>query len=72
MGDVQRLVVRTPDGQTLVESTLPPVDHDKAQVFIFAGKKRGVADWPAGTYTATYAVTRSGRTVLTKTFSIRE
>ena len=72
MGDVQRLVVRTPDGQTLVESTLPPVDHDKAQVFIFAGKKRGAAEWPAGTYTATYKVTRSGRAVLTKTFSIRE
>jgi murein DD-endopeptidase MepM/ murein hydrolase activator NlpD len=71
-GDVQRLVVKGPDGRTLVESTSPPLDHDKADVFIFAGKKRTTAEWPAGTYTATYSVTHSGRTLLTKTFSLKE
>jgi hypothetical protein len=71
-GDVQRLIVRTPDGQSLVDSAPPPIDHDKAQVFIFSGKKRGAADWPAGTYSATYTVTRSGRAVLTKTFDLKE
>jgi len=72
MGDVQQLIVRTPDGQSLVSSTLPPVDHDKAEVFILAGKKKGLAAWPAGTYSATYTVTRSGRIVLTKTFVLKE
>ena len=71
-GDVQRLTVKSPDGQVLADSTLPPVDHDKAQVFVFAGKKRGTAGWPAGTYSATYTVTRAGRTQLTKTFSLKE
>ncbi len=71
-GDVQHFVVKGPDGHTLVESTSPPADHDKAQIQMWIGKKRGSGDWPAGTYSATYMVTRSGRTVLTKTFSIRE
>lgn len=71
-GDVQHLVIKAPDGGTLVESTSAPADHDKAQVQMWIGKKRGMTDWPAGTYSATYTVTRSGRTVLTRTFSFKE
>jgi len=71
-GDVQHIVVTGPDGRTVTDSTAPALDHDKAQAMVFAGKKRGDADWPAGPYSATYTVTRSGRTVATKTFSIRE
>lgn len=71
-GDIQRVVIKAPDGQTLVDSKAAPLDHDKAQAMVFAGKKRGDADWPAGAYAATYTVRRSGRTVMTKTFSIRE
>ncbi len=68
-GDIQRLIVKGSDGQILADSVSPALDHDKAQVFVFAGKKRS-AEW-SGVYTATYTVTRAGRTVMTRTFSLR-
>ncbi len=71
-GDIQRITIKGPDGQTLADSAAPALDHDKAQSMVFAGKKRAGPGWPAGTYTATYTVIRSGRTVLSKTLSLKE
>lgn len=68
-GDIQRIVITGPDGQPLVDSVSPALDHDKAQAMTFAGKKG--TGWK-GTYTATYTVTRSGKIALTKTFTVKE
>jgi hypothetical protein len=69
-GDVQRLKVLAPDGSVIAESAAPPLDNNKAQVMIFAGRKRPKSGWPAGTYSATYEVTRGGATALQETFAI--
>lgn len=66
-GDIQRIVVAGPNGQTVVDSISPALDHDKAQALVFAGKRRNGPTWPAGIYTAVYSVIRAGRTVVTKT-----
>jgi hypothetical protein len=69
-GDMQRLTVRLPSGQVLADSQLDPLESNKAQVFLFAGKKRPVGSWPRGTYQAQYSVTRDGRIVLERSFSL--
>jgi hypothetical protein len=69
-GDEQVLTVQAPDGAAFSEYRPPALDHDKAQSFISAGKKRGEAIWPAGTYTASYRVMRGGGNVLSKEFKI--
>lgn len=69
-GDVQRLKVTAPDGSVLLDSTAPPLDRDKAQWMMFTGKKRPDGGWPAGTYSASYEVTRAGATALQETFSV--
>ncbi len=55
----------------LAQNALPPLDRDKAQYTLFVGKKRPVAGWPAGAYSAAYRVTRSGKVVVERTFAIR-
>ena len=69
-GDVQRLTVTAPDGSVLAENRGAPLDRNKAQWIIFAGKKRPAADWPAGRYTARYQLLRGGRTVIDKRFAV--
>jgi hypothetical protein len=68
--DEQILTVQAPDGAAIAEYRPPALDHDKAQSFISAGKKRGEAIWPVGTYTASYRVMRDGSNVLSKEFKI--
>ncbi|WP_443748282.1 M23 family metallopeptidase [Asticcacaulis solisilvae] len=68
-GDIQRILIKGPDGQTLVDSASPALDHDKAQAMVFSGKKRPGALWPAGSYSAVYTVTRAGKVILSKTLS---
>jgi hypothetical protein len=60
-GDVQHIVLRGPDGAVIAENEAAPLDRDKAQVILFAGKKAPGAGWPAGTYRSEYQVMRSGR-----------
>jgi hypothetical protein len=69
-GDEQVLTIQAPDGAAISEYKPPALDHDKAQSFISAGRKRGEAFWPAGTYTASYRVIRNGGNVLGKEFKI--
>ena len=70
-GDVQRLSLAGPDGQRITDSAAPPLDNNKAQYMMFAGKKRPGSEWPAGEYVATYGVTRAGQVVLEKRFSLK-
>ncbi|KRB81312.1 peptidase M23 [Sphingomonas sp. Root710] len=69
-GDVQRLSVTAPGGAGFAENRAQPLDRDKAQTILFAGKKRPAAGWPAGRYVAHYSVERGGRTVIDRRFAI--
>ena len=67
-GDVQHFKMTAPSGETMVDHAAKPLDHDKAQVFLFAGKKRPARGWPEGAYHATYSVERDGQTVIERDF----
>lgn len=69
-GDVQTLSVTGPGGLDLGRNQAAPLDADKAQYLLYAGKRLTAAAWPAGTYHAAYSVQRGGRTVLSKTFDL--
>ena len=57
---------------SLADNKAAPLDHDKAQQLLFAGRGRVPAGgWPAGEYRAIYSVTRNGKTVLTHLAKIR-
>jgi hypothetical protein len=69
-GDHQVLTILGPDGHLFAEHATPALESNKAQFFISSGKRRNVAAWPQGTYTATYLVARDGTEVLRKVFDI--
>ena len=69
-GDVQKLVVTGPAGQTVVENSAKPLDRDKAQWLMFVGKKAPAGGWPQGNYRATYTITNGGNVVLERSFAI--
>jgi hypothetical protein len=69
-GDEQRLTVTAPDGALLTENRAEPLDRNKAQWLLFAGRKRLAAAWPAGHYSARYQLLRGGRTVIDRRFGI--
>lgn len=69
-GDVQRLTVTAPDGRPFADTTAAPLDRNKAQTLLFAGKKRPGPGWPPGRYTALYTVTRDGRPALEQRFEL--
>lgn len=66
--DQQTLTVQFPDGSQFAEYRAPPLDNDKAQAFVTAGRKRSQPSWRPGSYKATYTVMRDGVEVLRKTF----
>jgi len=59
-GDIQRLVIRAPDGSVFAESDIEPMDRPKAQYFAFTGKKLTADAWPAGIWQGRYSVIRNG------------
>jgi murein DD-endopeptidase MepM/ murein hydrolase activator NlpD len=63
-GDMQKLTILGPSGQTVVESIIPPLDRPKAQYFAFAGDRNGGRPWAGGTYRGRYEVLRGGAVVL--------
>jgi len=69
-GDTQRLAVTNPVGNVLAENRAVPLDKNKAQVMLFAGRKRPVGGWDQGVYKATYVVERDGKVVLKKEFEL--
>ena len=70
-GDVQKLIIKTPDGATLADATQPALERAKAQYMFFTGKRAPEGGWKPGTYSATYSVQRGGKDVITQTFSIK-
>lgn len=70
-GDVQRLVLKGPDGQVLVDNRAEPLDRAKAQTIIIAGRGARPAGWPAGDYRARYSVARDGKEAIVREFGIR-
>lgn len=70
-GDVQALVLRSPQGEALAENTIPPLDRAKAQYGMYVGKRAPAGGWPPGAYVATYTVRREGAAVITETFEFR-
>jgi len=67
-GDVQRLVLVDPDGQTIVDRTADPLDRNKAQYMFFVGKKRPAGGWRPGSYRAAYSLRRNGAVILEQSF----
>ena len=70
-GDVQRLVVFDPDGNTLASNAIAPLARNNAQYSITTGRKRPPEGWKPGIYRATYRVERDGAPVIEETFQIR-
>lgn len=70
-GDIQRITIRRPDGRILVKRSAKPLAKPKAQYMMFVGKKRRAAEWPSGTYRATYSIHRAGVVAIEKNFDLR-
>jgi hypothetical protein len=68
--DVQRLTIRGPDDKVFADHIDKPLDRAKAQYLLFAGQKRPPSGWLAGSYRATYMVTRNGQLVLEHDFGL--
>ncbi len=69
-GDTQWLAVTSPSGHVIAEHHAIPLDKNKAQVMLFAGRKRPANGWDQGTYKASYVVKRDGEIVLKKDFEL--
>ena len=69
-GDVQEITLEGPGGEVLAQSKQQPLDRDKAQYLLFAGKKRPVTGWPRGVYTARYTVLRAGAQVVEREYRL--
>ncbi|TWI07694.1 hypothetical protein IQ17_02049 [Bradyrhizobium daqingense] len=63
-GDLQRLVLSSPGGKVIAENNAAPVESNKAQAFLFTGRKRPANGWDLGTYKAEYTVEQAGQIVL--------
>lgn len=70
VGDAQWLAVKNPAGNVIAENRAVPLDKNKAQVMLFAGRKRPASGWDQGAYKATYVVKRDGEVVLEKEFEL--
>lgn len=67
-GDEVELTLTGPGGSVLAHSRMAPLDHDKAQHFLFVGRKAPAGGWPQGVYVARYAVHRAGTVAVTRQF----
>jgi hypothetical protein len=66
-GDVQQLELSGPDGP-IAQYSAQPLNSNKDEVYVTAGRKRPPGGWSAGTYTASFRVLREGRAMLETTF----
>jgi murein DD-endopeptidase MepM/ murein hydrolase activator NlpD len=67
-GDEQTLSIRRLDGEQLVSYAASPLERDRAQSFISAGRPRPASTWPEGIYIATFHVKREGVEILMTKF----
>jgi Peptidase family M23 len=70
-GDEQVISIQHPNGKIFAENRIPPLDINKAEFFISAGRRRGEIEWPRGFYEATFGIFNNGSEVLTKTFKLK-
>jgi hypothetical protein len=70
-GDVQWFAVRDPGGRIIAETRTAPLEKNKAQIMLFAGRKRPASGWGDGTYKATYTVEHDGQVVLKRDLELR-
>ena len=61
-GDVVMVTLTLPDGKVATNGVT--LDRNKAQYFLFAGKKLPIGGWQTGNYQATFSVLRQGNDVL--------
>ena len=66
LGDVIEITLTGPDGKPLATASLPPLDHDKAQIPAEVGRKRPPQGWAHGIYTGEVRVHRAGTVALTR------
>jgi murein DD-endopeptidase MepM/ murein hydrolase activator NlpD len=69
-GDVQRLILASPDGAVLADTKTQPLESNKAQWMMFGGVRRPAAGWRPGTYRARYTLERDGQTALEHAFAV--
>jgi hypothetical protein len=69
-GDVQKLQLTAPDGQTLAEKTAEPLPRHRAEQLMFIGRKRPQDGWKRGLYKGRYTILREGKAVLERAFEI--
>jgi hypothetical protein len=65
-GDVIQVTLMGPDGKVLAASTLPALDHDKAQFQAAVGRKAPPAGWARGTYSGEVQVRRQGAVAVSR------
>lgn len=70
IGDVQQFTLKGPSGAILASHAGTPMISAQAQRLLFIGKNRPATGWSKGRYTGEYAVIRSGRTIMQRSFSI--
>lgn len=63
-GDVPRITITGADGGLLADVSANPMDHDKAQHMMFAGKRRPAGGWSRGRYHATYSIRRGNTEIV--------
>ena len=69
-GDIEKIVIRGPDGGIVAEHASDPLERSKAQMMKFVGKRRPPGGWSKGTYTANYSISRDGRILEEQEFSV--
>lgn len=69
-GDVQRLYITGQDGGIVADQTEKPLERNKAQVLLFAGRKRPSEGFKPGQYRADYFIIREGKVLLQRTFEV--
>ncbi len=69
-GDRESLELRAPAGQVIARNQAQPLDRNRAQTMLFAGKKRPSNGWDRGIYKATYRVERADQVVLQQQFEL--
>ena len=69
-GDQQILRLEGPPGFQLLEQKSPPLEADRAQQFLSAGRKANGRTWPSGQYKASYRVMRQDKPVVAREFEI--
>ncbi len=66
-----RMTVTGPDGATLIDTWLDPVDRHKAQWVSWTGRRGPLTRWQRGTYRGTVTVWEGNRTVTTRVQQVR-